>query len=493
MTEKFPAPGIKRFHRLQWKLTISYLVTSVIVLCLLELLVTLISLAVYTPQERGMLENRTQNIAHAIGSAFPTSEAAQRQQFQALWELQQQNTTTFSGYIAAIDVSGRVLTTVGDHAPTPGQDLLPALPVSMQRTVRGMLSSRNSPQHEAPLTSSEQGVAYVVAPLLQGEVIKGAIIVSAQSALSPWNSVVTIILFFGVSLLVFFIGSGTVGLVFGVVMARGLVHRLQHIATAVNGWSQGDFSVFAHDPSNDELGELTRRLNQMAQQLQHLLRTRQDLATLEERNRLARDLHDSVKQQVFAVSLHLGTSRALLGRDEQTAQAHLVKAEGLIHQAQRELTTLIQALRPVELEGRSLAEALQDYTHSWQEQTGIHAELQVDGEGEAPEELEHAFFRIAQEGLANIARHSQAQAVQIHLTCDRIVTLSMSDNGRGFDAQNRDHRGFGLSSMRERIQALGGHMDIQSEKGKGTMITVWCDPEQQAIFQRSERQIEERK
>jgi signal transduction histidine kinase len=120
----------------------------------------------------------------------------------------------------------------------------------------------------------------------------------------------------------------------------------------------------------------------MAQQLQQMVRMRQDVATLQERNRLARDLHDSVKQQVFAVSLQISTARALLERHEQAARTYLLKAESLIHQAQRELTTLITTLRPVELECRSLAEALQSYVHAFQEQTGISVALEAEGKAE---------------------------------------------------------------------------------------------------------------
>jgi NarL family two-component system sensor histidine kinase LiaS len=256
------------------------------------------------------------------------------------------------------------------------------------------------------------------------------------------------------------------------VAARGLVQRLQTTASVVHGWSHGDFSHFVPDTAEDELGQLVCSLNQMAHQLQHLLSTRQDVATLAERQRLARDLHDSVKQQIFAVSLQISTARAFWGHDEHAAQTALLKAERLIQQAQQELTTLIHALRPVVLEGRSLPDALRAYLHSFQKQTGIAVEFQVQGDAPIAPAIEEACFRVTQEAMANIARHSQALSAQVHLSRAPTVTLMIGDNGCGFDPESRNDLGFGLSSMRERVQALGGHLTIQSEKGQGTAITA---------------------
>ncbi|GHO55253.1 sensor histidine kinase [Ktedonobacter robiniae] len=474
---KFPTFVLKRFHRLQWKLTISYLITCVIVLCLLELLVTLIGVGVTLSQDRETLEHHAQLLARIAGPTFPATRVAYQQQLQAAWELLQESNPAFQGYIAAVDTQGRVIVAAGDHAPVPGYDLRSALPASVQQDARGLLSSHaspSSPQSALLRTSFEQGREYIVAPLLEGTTTQGILVVSGHYVRFSWENVLTFLLFFGVSAAIFFLGAGVVGLAFGAVTARGLVRRLQQIAAAVEGWSLGDFSTFVSDPSRDEVGQLAHRLNHMAQQLQQLLRMRQDLATVEERNRLARDLHDSVKQQIFAVSLHVSTTKALMRHDEQAAQAHLLKAEVLVRQTQRELMTLIRELRPVDLEDRSLAQALQEYTHSWQEQTGIPVELKVDGDIATSLEVENAFFRIAQEGLANIARHSQASLVKLHLTCATVVTLAINDNGCGFDVHNREQQGVGLSSIRERVQALGGHLDIQSSKGQGTTIIVWC-------------------
>jgi signal transduction histidine kinase len=199
-----------------------------------------------------------------------------------------------------------------------------------------------------------------------------------------------------------------------------------------------------------------------------------DLAVAEERNRLARDLHDSVKQQVFATTMQLGAARVLMGRDPQAAQTHVVEAEQLAQQAGAELSLLIHELRPVALGEKGLAEALGDYTRDWSRQTQIRADVQVDGAATSPPATEHALLRIVQEALANVARHSGATAVTIDLVyTPDAVALTIVDNGRGFDVQTNP-KGVGLNSIRERIEALSGRLEVHSQPGAGTTIYVRC-------------------
>ena len=136
---------------------------------------------------------------------------------------------------------------------------------------------------------------------------------------------------------------------------------------------------------------MARQLNRMAEQLRNLLQARQKLATLEERNRLARDLHDSVKQQVFAISMQIGATRVLLKRDVAAAEVRLNEADKLVRQAQQELTSLIRELRPVALEGKGLVTALRELATSWAQQTDIVANLRVEeAEGKGQREYKHS-------------------------------------------------------------------------------------------------------
>ncbi len=277
------------------------------------------------------------------------------------------------------------------------------------------------------------------------------------------------------SVLVLTAFAGVLGAVFGLLTARGLTRRLRELAAAADAWGQGDFSTFAQTPSADEISLLGRRLNRMAEQLQNLLQTREELAALEERNRLARDLHDSVKQQVFAVTMTLGAVDVLWERDPGAARQKLMEALALSRQAQQELAGLINELRPVALEGRGLASALQDYAERWSNQTGIAAQVHAGcGEG-LPLEAERACFRIVQEALANVARHSGAGRVQITLdSTEEGLTLTIADDGRGFDPATGENRGLGLRSMRERVEAMGGALMVHSAPGRGTQVIARC-------------------
>jgi signal transduction histidine kinase len=281
------------------------------------------------------------------------------------------------------------------------------------------------------------------------------------------------------SALVFLVFGAIAGAIFGLVTARGFTRRFARVATVVDRWSQGDFSLLALDRSDDELGQLARQLNRMAEQLQHLLQTRQKLATLEERNRLARELHDSVKQQVFAVSLQVSTAKGLMAHDADEARAHLGEAERLVRQAQLELTSLIRELRPAALEHQGLLPALREFAAQWSRQSGIAVDIQTEGEAEHEDDppllVEETLFRIAQEALANVGRHSQATNVTVRVVRERAgATLTVADNGQGFDPATTTGQGVGLLSMRERAQALGGEVVVASAPGQGTTVTAHC-------------------
>ena len=279
----------------------------------------------------------------------------------------------------------------------------------------------------------------------------------------------------GVVAVLLLVPAGFLGLVFGFVTAWGITRRIGKLARAARAWSRGDFSVTAKDRSKDELGQLSRELNQMAADVEGLLQTRGELATLEARNRFARDLHDSVKQQVFAVSLQIAAARALIRKDTDSAESHLSQADDLVRQAQKELNVLIAEMRPAALEGKGLAGALREYVARWSEGAEIPADFRVRGEREAPLEAEQALFRVAQESLANVARHSGASHAEVALSyTDGELTLRVADHGRGFDPSRGSGGGFGLQSMRERLVRLGGRISVDSAPDKGTRITAVC-------------------
>ncbi len=178
----------------------------------------------------------------------------------------------------------------------------------------------------------------------------------------------------------FVVLAALVGTLTGVLVSFNLARRLGRISRAAEAWSAGDFAATARDASRDELGQLARDLNRMAAQLQALLTTRQELAVVEERNRLARDLHDTVKQHVFANALLVRAARKQVDRDPAIAKQHLQDAEGLAEQTQHELITLIRALRPAALADKGLLTVLAVYAREWTARTGKAVDLRAQGE-----------------------------------------------------------------------------------------------------------------
>ena len=261
-----------------------------------------------------------------------------------------------------------------------------------------------------------------------------------------------------------------IGVFTGAVISANLRGRLRRITTAADAWSNGDFSATARDRSGDELGQLARDLNRMAEQIQTLLATRQELAVVEERNRLARDLHDTVKQHVFANALLVRAARKQMERDPDLAQRHLQDAEELAGQTQQELIALIRALRPAAIADKGLVAVLREYVDDWSRRMGIAVELRVQGERTTPLDVEDALLRVAQEALANVARHSGAQDVVVRLVWEgEQVCLTIEDNGKGFDFARAEGRGLGLASTRERAEALGGTLAITSTASGATV------------------------
>ena len=279
-------------------------------------------------------------------------------------------------------------------------------------------------------------------------------------------------LLLGRSALVLLIGAGLIGMIFGAITARGIASRLEQITYVTDAWSKGDFTKFIEDSGGDEINQLTKRLNTMAEKLQNFLKRSQEMAVSEERNRLARDLHDSAKQEALAASFQLGTSLELFDKNPEDAKNHLIEAEKLVDSVRGELTDLIHELRPISINGTHFVETLNEYIIEWAHQTGIGTNFRIAGYEELSLEIKEAIYRIMQEALANVARHSSAENVDIHLEFeDDSILFSINDDGVGFDP-GVQHAGMGLNSMRERAESHHGNCEIESKLKEGTRILV---------------------
>ena len=200
-----------------------------------------------------------------------------------------------------------------------------------------------------------------------------------------------------------------------------------------------------------------------------------ELSTIEERKRLARELHDSVTQTLFSIGLTAEAAAELVEADPARAREQLGHLQELTRAAMGEMRSLIFELRPAELETEGLAAALRKHVDVVRRLHEQEIELAVEGDRRLPPDVERGLLRIAQEALGNAVRHSGAQRVTLSLAArDSRISLRVQDDGRGFDpgeAVTRSRR-LGLTSMRERAEALGGTLAIDSAPGRGTTIEV---------------------
>lgn len=221
------------------------------------------------------------------------------------------------------------------------------------------------------------------------------------------------------------------------------------------------------------MGVVVLAVSRLLATTRELLLAREEIRRLaagEERLRLARDLHDAVKQQVFVAAMEVGAARALWEREPPAAAAHLDEADTAIREAQHELSGIIGDLRPRVLSDRSLAAALRQQVTEWSRRHEVPAALRIDGDPRVAPEAGDALFRAAQEALANAARHSGARHVRVGMASEReTVVLTVADDGRGF-APGLTTPGHGLAGMRERLEALGGSVTVTSEPGGGTEV-----------------------
>lgn len=218
-----------------------------------------------------------------------------------------------------------------------------------------------------------------------------------------------------------------------------------------------------------DLQKANRRLQVYAAQVQ-------ELAAAGERNRLARELHDSVTQTIFGLTLSAQAARILIDRDPRRAAAELEHMQELAQNALAEMRALIQQLHPRTIAEEGLAAGLRRLAAEHQSKNGLNIDLQIFGERRLPVEVEEELYRVAQEALNNIVKHAQTEdaVITLHLgDTDRVVML-VEDEGAGFDpvrVQTLPGH-LGITSMSERVQALGGKLFIESQPGKGTRVRV---------------------
>jgi two-component system, NarL family, sensor kinase len=200
------------------------------------------------------------------------------------------------------------------------------------------------------------------------------------------------------------------------------------------------------------------------------------LGALEERNRLAREIHDTLAQDLTASALQLESADALLdaGFNPEKARKPLRRALSLTQSSLEEARRSVLDLRAAPLEGRSLSEALEALVDRWEVEQGVEARYEaINGGRPLPQRVEVALYRICQEALSNVARHAGAGRATVRLVATpEQVQLIVEDDGRGFAASETPEGRHGLVGMKERARTLGGTFDVRSSPDTGTRVEV---------------------
>ncbi len=255
------------------------------------------------------------------------------------------------------------------------------------------------------------------------------------------------------------------------------IHSFVHVPIIVEEQIIGVFNAGFTRPNaitGDTVRLFTALIQRAALSIENmqLFEQTKELAVIEERNRVARDLHDSAKQKAFAALAQLGTVSGIFTRDPENAQFHLNEAENLVYEVIQELTFLIQEMYPMALKEKGLATTLREYVFEWENRNGVMIDLVIKNPKRMKLETEQAIYRMIQESLANVARHSRANDVDVSLIFNKqTVQLIVADNGVGFDV-NHKANGIGLRTIKERVDSIGGNLLIESQPGRGTKLTI---------------------
>ena len=200
-------------------------------------------------------------------------------------------------------------------------------------------------------------------------------------------------------------------------------------------------------------------------------------AALEERQRLARELHDSVSQALYAIALNASAAEAVRGRDPARLRELIGDVAGLAEAGLAETRALIFELRPESLDREGLVAALEKQGAAVRARHGLDVRCRLGDEPAASLTVKEALYRIAQEALQNVVKHARARAVDLALAVDaRVLVLRVVDDGVGFDPTGSFPGHLGLGSMRERAAAVGGTVELENTPGRGTTVVARVPP-----------------
>jgi signal transduction histidine kinase len=266
-----------------------------------------------------------------------------------------------------------------------------------------------------------------------------------------------------------------VGLAFGLLSTRRLTRRLRRLAISTLEVAEGQFAEPIPVSGTDEVAQVEENFNRMAARLSASLDAERRLAAANarhhERSRIARELHDSISQELFSLSVLSGGLRRALPPGSPVLSA-VQTMEQTAGDTMREMQALLLELRPVALGEAGLATALDGICRAHRERLGVNVLAELEPLV-LPTQVEHAVLRVAQEALANAVKHANPDLIRLRLhASEDQVMLEVADDGTGFDPDDSPGAGtgLGLRAMQERVGELGGELRIESTAGTGTVV-----------------------
>lgn len=282
--------------------------------------------------------------------------------------------------------------------------------------------------------------------------------------------------------------AGATGLICGFRFSRNLRRRLSEagVATRMLAYGHLDHRLpFTDDP---EMGEIATAFNEMADRLEQQISASQRLAdqneqlvqqarthaVSEERQRLARELHDAVSQQLFAISMTAASAARTIDRDHEKTRSLIDTIEQSSSRAQSEMRALLLQLRPSTLQEEDLQQAIRQLADELEQKQIVDFRVRCETQT-LPPSVENHLYRIVQEAVSNILRHAEAATISLTLLEDtdkRRIAMTIEDDGIGFNETQVSRASYGMASIRERVGLLGGSVEWISYPGKGTRLEI---------------------
>lgn len=295
-----------------------------------------------------------------------------------------------------------------------------------------------------------------------------------------------------------FLSSIVAAILISFPFSRNIKNELQKISDANEIFSRGNLDYRIQPSGYAEIRDIGKQFNEMAQRtqkqvesLQRLINQNKDLlegaheaASTEERRKIARELHDAISQQLFAISTTVSAIPKLMDSRPEEAKRYFEMVEKMVTMAQQELRALIMHLRPVNLEENCLKDGIEALLGELETKNpGIKIKRELQNVEGISAGVENNLFRVIQEAVSNILRHSKATSFSVRLfSSEKVLVLIVEDNGVGINTGENKKSSYGLLTMRERVEEIGGRFNVISFPGKGTKIEIRVPIGLQSIF-----------